>query len=236
MKAIGEIVTLVIITAVLVAIASAIFIFTFTHVEQTRRGLEYSFARTQLMNVATRLPDIIRGSSIEARYSSQAVSFGFRAPKCGLYLNATFANGTTVSIPVKNYVVAVGTMHPIVTNPRKGLLENYTVVRDMGGVIVADEFFENGYTYTEIFPAGVLHKSYNITISEGGIERNLTVHEIDIVTLSPGVRTGVLFRVYYGGSECFDVISITLWSPCGLSLKLENTRVRACIHEVKIDF
>lgn len=236
MRAISEILTLVIITAALVAIASAIFIFTFTQIEQTRRGLEYGFARTQLISIATRLPDIIRGSTIEARYSSQVVSFGFREPKCELYLDITFANGTKVSIPIKNYVVAVGTMHPIVTNPRRGLLENYTIVRDMGSVISIDEFFENGYTYTEIFPAGVVHKSYNITIYEGGAERNITVHEIDIVTLNPSVRTGALFRAYYGGGDCFDAVAIALRSPCGLNLRLEETSIRACVHRVNVDF
>ncbi|MEM1808399.1 MAG: hypothetical protein QXL31_03285 [Thermosphaera sp.] len=233
LRSFSETVALVITAAVVIGLTLTMFLYSYTNVQLSSIGGEYSYSRSILASVSTQIGDILRGDVLERRYPGQKAIFGYREMACSLVVRGVFTNGSIHDPPpIKNYAVSLGTMFPFTTAGRPSGLDSYVLVRNASSLLKISDYYENGWTYTDLIPAGILVADY--TVNASGRVRNKTL--VEVIVFLPEHYSGSILRVYLARRVSIEgLVELVLYDTCSQELLLNKTgNIDVILHYVRV--
>lgn len=235
MKGVSELVSLVIIAAGIVAVSVTIFLYAYWNTQQANIVSEYSYTRSLLQFIQTSIEDILRGGVFERRYPGQNALFGSRAMSCVLTISLDFSNGTSENPPVKieNRVLRIGTRFPVVSSPRPMNMDRYRVIYDPKYFFEVYEYYENGWSYADLIPSGILVKRYVVNTTKGAINKT----EIGLILLNT-THYGSAYiraRVEFDKNEVYTGVShIVIADSCSGVVLEETGNITLAIYHLSV--
>jgi len=177
-RAVSEVVSGIVLFAVVLALSLALFLYTMTYLEYTKVSTEYGYVKT----VFNKIGDAITGSqssfTIELTYPHEAVAlgYGFKPLNITIVLGDGAVN-RTVNI-AGCYVLKAGVRGSVVSSPQPAIIRgvNETIVNDLSLVPLIYEYYSNGSSILVIDTCRIYYyvKAVNNTYSTTIMIHNFT--------------------------------------------------------------
>lgn len=220
MRGISEVVSLVIIAAVIVAVSLTIFLYAYWNTQQANIVGEYSYTRSLLQAVQTNVEGILRGGVFERRYPGQNTMFGSRTMSCALTARLIFNSTTEKNLTVENRVLRIGTRFPVVSSPRPKNIDSYKIIADPKFFFEVYEYYENGWSYADLIPSGIFVYRYVLNTTVSAINKT----EVGLILLNTTHYGSAYVRVKLDFSEVYTGISrLVITDSCSGEKILDET-------------
>jgi len=171
-RAVSEVVSGIVLFAVVLALSLALFLYTMTYLDYTKASTEYGYVKTIFNKIGDAITGPRSSFTIELTYPHEAVALGYRFKP----LNITIVLGDgavnrTVNI-AGCYVLEARVRESVVSSPQPVIIRgvNETIVNDLSLVPFIYEYYSNGSSILVIdtcriyYYVKAVNNTYSMTI------------------------------------------------------------------------
>jgi len=180
-KAVGEVISTVIIAATVIAISLAIFTIAIQSSFYSITTSTYGYIKSVFLSIANNIPQILQGNSYIASIPSGQVGIGFRNVTDKIEVDLLI-NGVWNNVTIANYTMALtaGVNLPAYTSSHLIFGVNNFTVNDLSFVPTVWEHYKNGWTYLNLNTSRIYVSAYKTVSSTGTPVYNIKITYVDL--------------------------------------------------------
>ncbi|MEZ0393806.1 MAG: hypothetical protein ABWK00_01990 [Desulfurococcaceae archaeon] len=165
MRGLGEILSVVVIFAAILAASLAIYLASLRYSETSVASAEYGEAKNVLVDLAARLPQLAAGGSLQYSYLHSLASIGFQQYGT-ITIDVTFSNGSTTSLTLRTTALVARVRGNLVP-PGQHIVFGCgpPAVDNPAGVPCVWENYSDGWTYAVLETARAYYRAYSLNYS-----------------------------------------------------------------------
>lgn len=201
-RAISEIVSGIILFAVVLTVTLAVFFYTAMYIDNVKASTEYGYVKTVFTKMGMGIKELLGSTRLEYTYPHETIGIGYMAKNTTIILEVGTSSNNPENITLLNkcYILTGTTMRSLLPpgTPRIILGSNKSLVDSVNEIPLIYEYYSNGST-TIIFDVCRLYYVLEVEASGGSNYSSLTIilfnlTSIDSVELPPKVTgQGYLF-------------------------------------------